>query len=309
MTFYNDKQVSIGLAVGRWLNERFPIVNFISGLIMYLMVVAVGQNQNFKVILTQWPEHLLGAVALTSLFLLLRIIDEHKDFDKDMISHPKRVLQSGQITLKDLRVIGLICILFQVFYTLRADQGLGATAVAYLVVLVWSFLMAKEFFVGEWLKNHLLLYALSHMLIAPASVIWILAGASKLAPLKEDLGWLITLPFFAGMVYEIARKLRGSEEESPNVDSYSLALGHKKATALLLFFSVAAVGNYILINEKLINGIDHDLYPEIAAAWVLVLVSAINYLNKNSKKSRKFVEGAVGLFILLMYVSLIVVAS
>lgn len=299
-----SKRPSKAPATIQWLQERFPMVNFLSGLIMYLMIAGVSKSFSLDSILENGEFHLLSGLVLTSLFLLLRVIDEHKDFETDLHNHPDRVLQSGKISLKKLKVVGAFCLMLQIGYALWIDQGFGMTFACYLLVLLWAFLMAKEFFVGPWLKRYLLLYALSHMLIAPLSVIWILAALKK-TTLEPGIGWLITLPFMAGMVYEIARKLRGAEEERPTVDSYSQALGHHKAAALLAYFSIAALANYILLIEKVF--IDPHWVNFVLAGFSFLLLSTmiIQYYIQNTQKSRKALEAVAGLFILVLYSTLI----
>ncbi len=286
-------------SLGAWLHERFPAVNFLSGLIMYLMIAGVSQALKAMPLGANWAFHLFGAVALTSMFLLLRVIDEHKDYALDCLNHPERVLQSGRITLKDLKIVGLCCVILQVAYALWIDQGIGMTFATYLLVLAWALLMAKEFFVGTWLKKHLLLYAL---MIAAISVLWIL---SAFRASGEHLKWLISLPFLAGMVYEVARKLRGAEEERKTVDSYSQTLGHKRAGALLIFFAIAALANYgLLLREAFLDPWTGS-FISAAVTGVLVLVAVLSYWKKNTKKARKTVEALAGLYILVMYSLLI----
>lgn len=285
-----------------WFNERFPAVNFLSGLIMYLMIAGVSQSLLVMPLKENWLFHLLGAVVLTSMFLLLRVIDEHKDYKTDCLNHPERVLQSGRISLNDLKVVGLFCVILQVVYAVWVDQGIGMTFASYLLVLAWALLMAKEFFVGDWLKKNLLLYALSHMMIASITVVWIL---SAFRAEGNHLKWLITLPFLAGMVYEIARKLRGSEEERKTVDSYSQILGHRKAGALLLFFATAALANYaLLLNETFLAPWSGSFVSAVVCGALLIFGVAA-YSKANNKKSRKLVEGLAGLYILAMYSLLI----
>lgn len=285
-----------------WFNERFPAVNFLSGLIMYLMIAGVSQSIDFNQLNENWGFHLFGAVVLTSMFLLLRVIDEHKDYKTDCLNHPERVLQSGRITLNDLKVVGFFCVILQVAYALWIDGGIGMTLASYFLVLAWALLMAKEFFVGDWLKKNLLLYALSHMMIASISVVWMLAAMRASGP---HLKWLITLPFMAGMVYEIARKLRGSEEERKTVDSYSQILGHRKAGALLLFFAVGALANFVLVVKESFLDISQISLATTSVFGVFLVLGVFVYAQKNNKKSRKAVEGLAGLYILVMYSFLI----
>ena len=95
-----------------YLRERFPLGGH--GL---LIVSYYSSNQFLARALTQpgepmrySPHSLLGAIALLCLFFHLRVFDEHKDYDDDLKHYPERILQSGIITLRELRILGGVAI-------------------------------------------------------------------------------------------------------------------------------------------------------------------------------------------------------
>ena len=95
----------------------------------------------------------LGFIAVVSFFLMLRVFDEHKDYELDCLNHPNRVLQSGLISLGHLKVLGGIAILIQLGVSMWLDGGIGPVSTVWFVVVGWSLLMAVEFFCGEWLEK------------------------------------------------------------------------------------------------------------------------------------------------------------
>src|SRR5690606_29126799 len=96
---------------------------------------------------------LCGSLSLLLFFLHLRIFDDHKDYAADCRHFPHRVLQRGVVTLGELKVLAALAIACE--FCLAAICG-PAALVAVTAAFVFSLLMLKEFFVGEWLKQHFL---------------------------------------------------------------------------------------------------------------------------------------------------------
>src|SRR5207244_2784241 len=97
-------------------------------------------------------------------FLQLRIADEFKDFEEDARYRPYRPVPRGLVTLRELGRLGAAAALIQLFLALVLDPSL-----VLLLAVAWIYLalMSKEFFVGEWLKQHPIPYLISHMVIIP----------------------------------------------------------------------------------------------------------------------------------------------
>src|SRR5690606_3218576 len=75
----------------------------------------------------------LAAAAYFLTVLLLRVLDEHKDFERDRQAYPGRLLSRGVVTLPELRRVGLV--IGALAWACAAALGL-ASLVAYLVVFV-----------------------------------------------------------------------------------------------------------------------------------------------------------------------------
>src|SRR5262245_28699140 len=96
--------------------ERFPLLGY-----GVLIAAYYSSNQFLARTLTEpgRPMHydvttLLGAVTLLCFFFHLRVFDEHKDYAEDIVHYPQRVLQSGLITLWDLKVLGGLAIAIEI---------------------------------------------------------------------------------------------------------------------------------------------------------------------------------------------------
>ena len=122
------------------------------------------------------------------MFFHLRVFDEHKDFETDSKHYPDRVLQSGLISLRDLRILGAIAIGLEIILAaIWMPQGKPAAVRRCVIHARVSILMLKEFFVPKWLNQHFLVYAISHMLIMPLMALLVFSFATGDYPGKPRL--------------------------------------------------------------------------------------------------------------------------
>jgi 4-hydroxybenzoate polyprenyltransferase len=234
-----DRTAPWGRRFKAYLDERFPLGR--QGL---LIVSYYSSNQFLAHALTHpgEPMHytrysLLGAVTLLCFFFHLRVFDEHKDYREDNRYYPDRVLQRGLITLRDLKILGVLCIAIE--FLMGGLRGPGALAAVFLTFL-FSLLMLKEFFIRPWLKRHFLVYAVSHMLIMPLLALMVFSFATG-APPWEAPGWFwlyAWVGFFVAFNWEISRKIRAPEEEREGVDSYTKVFGTYGAAYMVLLMRV-----------------------------------------------------------------------
>lgn len=94
-------------ALAAYLHERFPLVNMALFVVLFLTVRAVATLAcsvgRCTPQLASWLLDAVGALATISFFFRLRVFDEEKDFALDLQNHPQRVLQTGRVTLRQLR--------------------------------------------------------------------------------------------------------------------------------------------------------------------------------------------------------------
>ena len=203
-----------------WMRERFPDRNAVFFAVFYATALLIGRadgNGAGPIVLSF--RDAAGFIALWCFFLMLRIFDEHKDFEADAIAHPHRVLQRGFITLHDLKLVGALAMAVQLGVSVWLDAGIGPITAWWLAAVAWSVLMAREFFVREWLRAHLVAYALSHIVVMAILAMWIATmGASGAANAAAPWAFAV-LSLFAGLAFEVARKMRAPEQEHPMADS------------------------------------------------------------------------------------------
>lgn len=187
-----------------------------------------------------WGDFAVCVVNTVGLFFLVRIFDEHKDYEDDIRFRRDLPVPRGLISLAELRRFAwgffALMVLLDAWFVPRMLPFLG-------LMLGWLGLMGKEFFVSGWLKRNWVWYVLSHMFIIPfvdvyaSGFDWILENAE--AP--PALAWFFGLSYLNGIVLEIGRKIRPAGGESEGVDTFSSRLGPKVATWLWWFCLLGTV--------------------------------------------------------------------
>ena len=305
-----------------YLNERFPLgKNSIFVLIFTLSgYIYTGLLYNSKIInqifskeiKVPMPWHKIAAlfIIIFMFFLQLRITDEFKDYEEDLKYRAYRPVQRGVITLKALGKIGIATVIIQIILAYIIDFK-----IIYFMIIVWfyMFLMAKEFFIKEWLTKRILIYALSHVVIM-IFITLVIVNATQYIVLGEAeniikfgaLQWyrhnidialipLFTLNYLNGIVLEIGRKTRRADEEEHGVQTYSKLWGKKKAAVILsLLFAV----EYFLV----ILGLSYTYEKYFlfsGLVLLIILIISIYFMIKFLKKdlSGKIVESVSGLWI------------
>ncbi|UOG74863.1 UbiA family prenyltransferase [Hymenobacter tibetensis] len=282
-----------------YLGQRFPPVNMGLFAILFLTVWSVAGTAGAKVGFS-WREA-GGILATISFFFRLRVFDEIKDYAADAINHPHRVLQSGRVTLKQLQVLAWL----GAGGELAWSWYMGPVAVAgWLLALGYSLLMRYEFWVSEYLKKRLVLYALTHMLIMPLLITWLWVAYRPELVLPARFFMLAALSLLGGFAFEIARKIRAPEAERAGVDSYSRAMGYRGAIGAVLL--VLAGG--IAVQSTLLVQLQAGVWPFglLAGLFVLTLFVYLWAAAAPQEKLLRTAELLVSLFMLTSYVAIIV---
>ncbi|MDZ4832385.1 MAG: UbiA family prenyltransferase [Candidatus Melainabacteria bacterium] len=232
----------------KWLTyqkERFPLIRYS---VLVSAFAASGLALSFLLTGGQHPlriEMFLVAFSVTLLlFFQLRVADEHKDFEYDALHHPDRPVPRGLVTLKELRTLALTSALFQ----LTAVLLLHATLVLPLA-LAWVYmaLMTREFFIGDWLRDHPVIYMLTHMCILFFTDLFITSCHFMVSNIEPPVALLYFLgtSFCLGMVIELGRKIRSPQDETTGTDTYSRLWGRE--TAVRVWLSAIALSGFFAI--------------------------------------------------------------
>jgi len=305
-----SRESALSARLAAWMKERFPPIHSVLAVVLYAAAALAGRALamtasgagRVSVLLT--GRDLLGLPLGVAFFLMLRVFDEHKDFELDVRNHPQRVLSRGLITLGHLKVVGAIAIALQLAMSLALDRGGWRVTACWGVTMAWALLMGKEFFIGDWLKPRLLLYAVSHMIVMPLALVWMAQSAVPWRWVPGSVAWLAGLGLASGFALEVARKLKAPADERDGVDSYTRTLGLRGAPVTVIALGVAQAG--------VLAGLLHALGA--GAAWLaggaaialLPVLGAGKFLREPTAKAAKGAEGAVGGALLLSYVLVIV---
>lgn len=228
-----------------FIHERFPLLVY--GNLSLGFTLSTAWLSHHEQIL---PTGLVATIGILLFFFTLRIMDEYKDYQKDLIAHPERPLPRGLISPQQAkRAIHLLMAAMLVFAALmHFFYGFFACAF-YLVTGGYLYLMFKEFFIGKTLSNHPLLYAFSHQIILFPLIFF---SFSLFGPLTEQSAekWLYAaMVFFAFFTYEICRKL---DPKAPLIlGTYWRVSGKLRTCLCLVFLTMAATMSAMTLSQSL----------------------------------------------------------
>ena len=302
-----------------YLNERFPLgknsffvlIFTLSGYIytslLYNSKIMYLFTNGIKIGIFQYKIIALF-IIIFMFFFQLRITDEFKDYEEDLKYRAYRPVQRGIISLKTLGKIGIATVIIQIMLAHVIDPE-----IIYFMIFVWiyMFLMAKEFFIKKWLTKRILIYALSHVVIMVFITLVIVEATQYIVPknifdvfilqrYRHNIDFAL-IPLFAlnylnGIVLEIGRKTRRTDEEEYGVQTYSKLWGRKKAVVVL---SLLFVIEYFLVILGLAHTYEKYFFFGRLTLLVILIVS-IYFMIKFLKKdlSGKIVETVSGLWII-----------
>ena len=287
-----------------WMNERYPPWLIVVHSLVYAATIVVSLRAASQPTAFDLTRDLIGALALFSFPLLLRILDEHKDYVADCEHHPQRVLQRGDIALSDLRSIALLCVLLQCLFSVWVDGGVGQVTLLWVATIIYAALMTAEFFAAEWLSDKMLMYTLSHQIITPISTLWIGSIAISAVPSSGFIPFVL-LATFTAVQYELSRKIVAPEDERDGIDSYTKAIGPRAAPLLTLCIAVAQA--FVLCSFWTSSGLGASSFVWVTAVAIAALqISCVMwFMLRPSGQSAKSIEGTSALTMLLLYVTVL----
>ena len=281
--------------------ERFPVLAFGSYVFAIAFATYCFSNSEFnkvyplgtsffdwKIILTMF---VLGLLQ----FLMVRIIDEFKDYEEDCKYRPYRPVPRGLITLKELKVLFIICAILQIAITAIVNRY----ALKYLVLLwIVFYLMTKGFFIKKVLDKHILLEVTFDEIMMPILVVFLSKFPNGRIFLTNRYFLFLFMTYVVSWIIEIARKVRCKEDEEEGVRTYTALFGINKAMLLLnlLQLILTTIQTLILGKERLlITGIP----------FAIVLLTNILFAIKQNKILSKLAELFANVHVFLVYFSMI----
>jgi 4-hydroxybenzoate polyprenyltransferase len=304
-TFQIQYERPLWRRLAAWADERFPAKQGVLVLVVWALGVLFGRALTHPGPVSLSALDVTAFPALWAYFLLLRVFDEHKDYELDLRNHPHRVLQSGQVTLAHLKLVGAVAAAVQLGDSILIDHGIGRVTAIWALLMVWTLLMLKEFFV-EWPPSRFVLYAFMHMISMPLTLLWLAQAGAGAHALTPGVRLLALLGGLIGAVLEVGRKFRAPEHERDTIDTYTRQLGVVGASAALS----AIVAGAALVAVALIataTSISPLLYTLPLLAVVPALAATARFAGGPRAPAAESVETMAGVAVLLLVVASVVI--
>lgn len=290
-----------------FIKERFHPAMYVPtvGLFTVFNVIYAAQGSVF---VPPWIFAGLMFMPVLFFFFRLRLFDEIKDYETDLKINPHRPLARGLLSVPEVQqsIFSLTLLEFaMVFAVTKSWFAVGV----YAIPVAYSFLMYKEFFIGDILRPHLTTYAVLHTFVSGILAITLAAIAnirlfhSNGLDIFTNPGFILValMNWFYFNYFEFARKTFAPSEERPNVASYSNIFGPKGAILLSLSQVVLAAIAWTMARQ--FWGFGLPIYTLISL-FVMMLV-CVPYFHKPTEKSAALFRNASGALLLLQYLVLI----
>jgi hypothetical protein len=186
-----------------------------------------------------------GVASLLLVLFYLRIVDEVKDYDYDVVHNPDRLLVRGVVTHADLRRWGIVTALILLGLNAYLARWVSPWLFAIVVAdLVWAVVLVKLEQASEAVREGMLLnlvvtYPVNVVLSAYVYVFFLAAYGAE--PVLADAGLLAAF-VLVFLHYEVARKTAWPELIEEGEKMYSNVLGTRGALAVVLVCAWSSVG-------------------------------------------------------------------
>lgn len=235
--------------------ERFPLV--VLGLSFLPAILSSGAVMLGRPTLVQVAVTLVASLAY---LLHVRVVDEHRDFEHDNIHHTARPVQVGTISKEELRLVDTVAVVLLII--IAAMMGALALILVTLM-LVYSYLAEKEFFVGKRIRSHFFIYNgvnLVQMLLLQLFVYIVFANPFPFT----SLVWAHFLFTTAGtVIFEFVRKLKRPGDDGSGKDTYTWHMGFSNA---IIVYSLLLLLNTVLFFWTV------TLISPLSVGWLVFLL-------------------------------------
>lgn len=287
--------------------ERFPIIVY--GLYIFCIVFAVFCYSSYiEAIHTnagtcfliegcepykiQWYKLIPMFIFAFLQYLMVRIVDEFKDYEEDLKYRPYRPVPRGLVSLKELKILFILCVIIQLIIAFAFNKNN-----ILILIGLWGFfaVFCKDFFIKKFLDKHILLTVfIDEFLIAMLA--WYLSSFVYSINFSEI--WIMLLmTYIVSWIVEVARKVRAKEDEEEGVKTYTAVLGIGKSVYILFILETL-----LMYLQLLTLGKTH--IPWIIAVFIIVQIINMLFIEKKNKKFARLTEFAANAYIIIVYLSM-----
>lgn len=283
-----------------YLKEMYPIiprlmVSLLLVAVQYFGVLAFAQGD--PTYQFSWAD--IGVIYTVFAFLmLLRIADEFKDLENDLINYPERPLPSGRIFKKDLWALGIFAFISMFIVNFFLPQSI----IPLFVLVFYGFLMTVWFFQRDKIEPSLVLALITHnpvQLLISYYVIHYVCDRYDLPIWTWQNVCLALAIYIPALLWEVSRKIKAPEDENQYV-TYSQVWGFRGSLGAVL--GIAAVG--LAFKLALIWQQVGSFLLLIAYAGLVYLIYRF-YKNPGGKNLKGLVPGylfvSLGIFLVLVW--------
>ncbi len=282
-----------------YLAERFPLGSYATLILLFLAAGHLSA-QHLDGVDRLWltPRAAVGFVVVLLAFLVLRFLDEFKDYETDRRIHPERLVSRGVIRLPELGTGAVVSAI--VMLGLSALLGWQALAwcggVLGMLLLLW-----REFFIPKLLARSYAVFAAAHQLLHPALVGF--CFATWVAPTGKALVAAALYSLFAAfsfLAFDVGRKLVPPELEREGWETYSARYGMRPAA----FLGLALLGGAVMCAAAMAAVLDlHPwVYPALAAGGLAGAWGFVAFLRAPDARRAGKLKGSASLTMLLGFV-------
>lgn len=254
-----------------YLSEMFPITSFVGTLLTaFSFQLIFLKISGYDIVLSK--QMFFSAFVITAVTLLIRVMDEFKDYEDDKVNFPNRPLPSQKVYPFDLKLLGWFCVALVLLLSLTSYS----IFVFSLLTLGYTFLMLKWFFIEKRMRKSLPLALVSHHPIVLFNVAYLMLG---MVETHSGLTWSYSCYIFPLALiftnWEISRKIRAPQDET-TYTTYSKIWGPRRAALLALIIQIIYSFTTVLIFIKL----QSPLWLPIifSSLMIIFIIPAISFL-------------------------------
>lgn len=229
-----------------YFHDMFPIQSWIGTWIGTAMVLNLAQKLGGTEVKIDMIVIRSGfAVCLFN--LIMRVMDEFKDYDDDLVNFPDRPLPSRRVRFSDLKFLGWLCVICSLWLSLWNQWVLLAS----VAVLSYLLLMLKWFFIEKKMRKSLPLAFLTHHPIVVFQSFYTMTVAWFAGYNSNIYSLLSLLPIsFIATNWEICRKIRAPQDETAYT-TYSKIWGARTAVCAAIILQTIILGVVLYFMNKL----------------------------------------------------------
>jgi 4-hydroxybenzoate polyprenyltransferase len=261
-----------------YLIEMHPPRNFILGVIFFMSAwcgISLLCHSEKEKLMPPTSIFVSGALTITLMLLLLRIMDELKDLETDLLHFPHRPVPRGAVYASDLKILGLFIAVVLVFLNLFFSHAM----LIFLSMFCYACLMYKYFFLKNIISRNILFALLTHNPISYLLFLYVAFIYRNNMASRVHYGQIFLLGgvfFCFSMSWEIARKIRHRENETV-YQTYSRVMGIQAA----LMIPAVLSGISLLVIIFLFHGIFSGFtFFYMVAVYLFLLMTFLRFYKK-----------------------------